>query len=251
MRATPPGEWVSSGPSTGADGGEHVGTAVRGRRRPSGTPEHGFVAHVDGVTPERSRQTGARGDSPTCGHRPHQGHHTTTRHLRSVHTGSGRTSACPTADTGRPRPTASVQERTTKDTGPGRTHHTTRTLVGCAVRRDAGTCPWSGLCVCAARPHRGGGGQGCAGGASLYIVVLTRRNSPGGQVWQVAVLVVVRYLLLAPLPWSCGRGRAPAGWLGLCGPGVPSQVTGGCPPTPHEGMAGARALGWVAGGGDW
>lgn len=74
---------MSSGPSTGADGGEHVGTAVRGRRRPSGTPEHGFVAHVDGVAPERSRQTGARGDSPTCGHRPYTGHHSTSRTSRA------------------------------------------------------------------------------------------------------------------------------------------------------------------------
>lgn len=68
--STPPGDTPSSVPSTGAGGGEHVGTAVRGRRRPSGTPEHGFVAHVNGVRPEPSRTSGARGDSPTCGHRP-------------------------------------------------------------------------------------------------------------------------------------------------------------------------------------
>lgn len=112
------------------------------------------------------------GDHPTNGRTP--------THLRSVHTGPGRASACPTAKTGRPRPTASVQERTTKDTGPGRTHRTTRTLVGCAVGWDTRTCGGSGLCVCAARPHRGGGGQGCTRpGVPIYVRPGSLRCSRG------------------------------------------------------------------------
>ena len=140
----------------------------------------------------RTTTTSTRGRPPDQRENPQD--------LRSVQTGSGRASACPTCGWGGLRGTASVQERTTKDTRPGRTHRTTRTRVGCAVRRDAGTCPWSGLCVCGAARTGGVGGRDVPGPGSLYIVVLTRGNSPGGQVWQVAVWVLMRYLLLAPLP---------------------------------------------------
>lgn len=192
--------------------------------------------------------------------------------LTSAPAGAGRASACPTANTGRPRPTASVQERTTKDTGPGRTHRTTRTLVGCAVRRDAGTCPWSGLCVCGAARTGGGGGQGCTrAGGPIYSRPGPLRCSRGtggfggcGAVGQeklsggtgVAGGSVGTHEVPAAgsSPLICGRGRAPAGWLGSCGPGVPSQVTGGCPPYPPlrawrgPGLSG----GWqVVAAGEW
>lgn len=57
---------------------------VRAQRASSAAPA------LAAPTPEPSHTPGARGDSPQCGPKPHQGHHSTTRHLRSVHTDSGR-----------------------------------------------------------------------------------------------------------------------------------------------------------------
>ena len=77
--------------------------------------------------------------------------------------------------------------------------------------------------VCVRRtPARGGGGQGCAGGGGpIYsrpglVYFCGGTGVAGGSVGGHEVPAA------GSSPLICGRGRAPAGWLGLCGPGVPS-----------------------------
>ena len=59
--------------------------------------------------------------------------------------------------------------------------------------------------MCGARPHGGVGGGDVPGVGALYIVVLTRRNSPGGQVWQVATF---GYSMSAAVPHRDSQGGA-------------------------------------------
>ena len=55
-------------------------------------------------------------------------------------------------------------------------------------------------------PHGGVGGRDVPGVRALYIVVLARRNSPGGQVWQVATF---GYSMSAAVPPVTPRGVRP------------------------------------------
>jgi hypothetical protein len=104
--------------STQASGG---GCDMDGATRECASAASLLSEHRPWPPPRRSPHArwGARGDSPQCGPKPHQGHHTTTSHLRSVQTGPGPASACPTrrAKAGGLRPRAHCERAGAQERG--------------------------------------------------------------------------------------------------------------------------------------
>ena len=133
------------------------------------------------------------------------------------------------------RPGAHNQGHTTRQDTP----HDQDTCRVCSPAGRRNVCVERAVCV-RRTPARGGGGQGCAGGGGpIYSRPGLLRCSRGsGGLGGCGAVGLVYFCggtgvaggsvgghevpAAGSSPLICGRGRAPAGWLGLCGPGVPS-----------------------------